>query len=163
MCLGFHKSINCSFLVFSLGCIFFIFIAFTVFFEQDKVTTLTCERITQVNCQLTHSNEWKSSVETYSIQEFRGAKFYFNSGGDYYAVILLSNSGKLPYVFYYSFQSEAEKIVDKINTFISNPQEELVTVTQDRSIILNLAAAICFIFSVSGLGLTLYSYISTLP
>lgn len=155
----FCKLINC----FSLGCIFFIFIGFTVLFEQDKVTTLTCERITQVNCKLTHSNEWKSSVETYSVEEFRGAEFYFNRGGDYYSVILLTNSGKLPYNFYYPFQSEAEKIVDKINIFISNSQEELVTVTQDRSISLNIAAAICFIFGVFGLGLTLYSYISTLP
>ncbi|MDZ8088808.1 MAG: hypothetical protein RMY16_25150 [Nostoc sp. DedQUE12b] len=155
----FCKSINC----FSLGCIFFIFIAFTVFFEQDKVTTFTCERKTQIHCQLTHANEWKSSVETYSLEEFRGAKFYFNHGIDNYCVVLLTNYGKLPYTFYYPFQSEAQEIVDKINTFIINPQEELVTVTQDRSISLNIAAAICFIFSVFGLGLTLYSYISTLP
>jgi hypothetical protein len=67
---GFHKSINC----FSIGCIFFIFIGFIAFFEQYKVTSFTCERTAQINCQLIYSNEWKSSVKTYSGEEFRGQK-----------------------------------------------------------------------------------------
>ncbi|ACC81967.1 hypothetical protein [Nostoc punctiforme] len=152
---GFHKSKNC----FSIGCIFFIFIGFIAFFEQYKVTNFTCERATQINCQLTYYNEWKSSVKTYSGKEFMGVKVkgHYNERYDYY-VTLLTNSGKVSDVFIYPFQSEAQKIVHKINTFISNSQETFITVTQDYSNSFNLAAAICIIFGVFGLGLTLYSY-----
>jgi hypothetical protein len=111
---------------------FFIFIGFIAFFEQYKVTIFTCERTAQINCQLTYSNEWKSSVKTYSGEEFRGAKVegHYNERYDYY-VTFLTNSGKVFDVFIYPFQSEAQKIVHKINTFISNSQETFITVTQD--------------------------------
>lgn len=157
------QSVIISYLLFSLLCFFLTLAGLRGFSITTKVTCLSCERTpTQVICQLNNENWWASTTKNYSGEEFQSAKIervMGLEGVDGYYVSLLTNSGKVPDVFYYSLKSDAKKTIEQINNFINDSQSKSLTITQDKSKPIIFISIFCFLFGALGLSLTIYSYV----
>ncbi|MEA5606316.1 hypothetical protein [Nostoc sp. UHCC 0252] len=153
-------------LLFSICCFFLMLAGLIGVSITTKATCLLCERTpTQVICQLNNENWWESTTKKYSGEEFQNAKIervMALEGVDGYYVSLLTNSGKVPDVFYYSLKSDAQKTRDQINNFINNSQTKSLTITQDKSKPIIFISIFCFLFGALSLSLTIYSYSSKL-
>ncbi len=155
---------HCFNFIYSLFCVSLIAFGVQLISAPEKITTFSCERTPKhINCQLTNRDWWESYVRIYSELDLwmgvevkaindDGEKQYYVSpvikdGKDY----RISNSS--------SWQSSAQKLADKINTFLNDSQQKFLTLTQDNSNPLILVGWFCVLFGAFCLSLTIYSYI----
>lgn len=101
-----------------------------------RLSTLKCQRVepTQGSCQLVNSGLLGSNETKIPLNQLQGAKVDVNedSNGDTYRVVLLTNSGEVPFTPVWSSGSGGkQKNADRINAFIGNPEEISLRVQQD--------------------------------
>ncbi len=113
-----------------------------------QVTTLTCERVepTLGSCQLISEGLLGSSSRQIPLPTLKGASVETKTsqstgssrlnrtGVTYtYRVILLTESGQIPFTSYSSSgKASKSSIASKINAFVKNPNQRLLTVKQDE-------------------------------
>lgn len=101
-----------------------------------ELATLTCHRVepTQGSCQFVHSSLLGSDETTIPLNQLQSAKVDVNEShkGDTYRVVLLTDSGKVPFTTAWSSGAvEKQKNADQINAFIGNPGKASLRVQQD--------------------------------
>ncbi|MBD2246741.1 hypothetical protein [Nostoc sp. FACHB-888] len=113
------------------------------------------------------NRDWcESSIKIYSESDLWmgvGAKV-INDGGDkrYYVSPVIKDGIEYRISQPSYWQASAQKLADKINTFLNDSQQKFLTLTQDNSNPLILGGWFCVLFGAFCLSLTIYSYISFL-
>ncbi|MEH2353218.1 hypothetical protein [Nostoc sp.] len=83
-----------------------------------------------------------------------------DDGGKQYYVSPVIKDGKDYRISNFSYwQTSAQKLADKINTFLNDSQQEILTLTQDNFNPLMLGGWFCVLFGAFCLSLTICSYI----
>jgi hypothetical protein len=158
------KSMHCHNLIYLLCCVLLIAFGVKLISVPGKITTFSCERTAKhINCQLTNRDWWESSVKIYSeLDLWMGVevKAINDDGGKQYYVSPVIKDGKDYRISNSSYwQASAQKLADKINTFLDNSQQKFLTLTQDNFNPLMLGGWFCVFFGAFCLSLTICSYI----
>ncbi len=101
-----------------------------------RASTLTCRRVepTQGKCELAESGLLGSQSQEIPLTGLQGAKVETSSSsdGDTYRVALLTRDGNIPLTSIYSSGYEAKQAsASRVDAFVSNPGEALLTVRDD--------------------------------
>ncbi|MEH2043346.1 hypothetical protein [Nostoc sp.] len=158
------KSIHCFNFIYLLFCVSLIAFGVKLISAPEKITTFCCERTPKhINCQLTNRDWWESSVKIYSeLDLWMGVevKAIHDGGENRYYVNPVIKNGEDYRISQPSFwQPSAQKLADKINVFLNDSQQKVLTLTQDNSNPLILGGWFCVLFGAFCLSLTIYSYI----
>ncbi len=158
------KSMHCHNLIYLLCCVLLIAFGVKLISVPGKITTFSCERTPKhINCQLINRDWWESSVKIYSeLDLWMGVevKAINDDGGKQYYVSPVIKDGKDYRISNSSYwQPSAQKLADKINTFLNDSQHKFLTLTQDNFNPFMLGGWFCVVFGAFCLSLTICSYI----
>ncbi|MEH2206991.1 MAG: hypothetical protein V7K53_23440 [Nostoc sp.] len=158
------KSMHCFNFIYLLFCVSLVAFGVKLIFAPEKITTFSCERTPKrVNCQLANRDWWESSVKIYSeLDLWMGVKVKtIHDGGDNrYYVSPVIKDGENYRISQPSFwQPSAQKLADKINAFLNDSQQKILTLIEDNSNPLILGGWFGILFGAFCLNLTICSYI----
>jgi hypothetical protein len=110
---------------------------------RPYTSSLTCNRVESANsdCKLTQSSLVWSESKDIPVRELQGAEIEVSEStnsdkgvtSNNYSVIILTNSGKIPFTIFLSNDSKKiRELVLKINSFVKNTEQKSLIVQQNE-------------------------------
>lgn len=119
----------------------FLILSISLVLYCGQITKLECRRsniasTSTVNnigkCELIHERFWLTYTENFPLKDLQGAKMMEDGEGTTYQIVLLMPNNAIPFTSYYSLGKEnQQKIVEKINNFLQQPEREFLIVQHD--------------------------------
>lgn len=138
----------------------FLILGIGVVLYCGQITKLECSRsnilsIPEVNnigkCELIHERFWGTHTEIFPLKELQGATIMEDGEGTTYQISLLMRNSKILFTPYYSLGKENQvKIVEQINSFLKQSDQQFLTVQHDDrtwSYILGLVLLLIALYS----------------
>jgi hypothetical protein len=123
---------------------------------SGTLTTLTCERqnMSQGTCQLVSSRLIVSTKQEIPLSQLKAVSASIERG----QILLLTTAGEIPFAELqarYKVSTSDQKLIDKINRFIRNPQVASLQVKQDNRWIAYLFGGVAILSGSTLLGIAL--------
>jgi hypothetical protein len=141
-------------MIYRIFWIFFIFYILLSPFFTEYQTSLTCYR-SQDLCQLSNKMILRTKIEKFPVKSLIRAEAV--GGGEATSGVLLKTSQGDKTTLATPFSSEAEAAATEINTFLSNPRQEVLQVNNQLDIIAVIWILIGMIFyGIIGISIIFY-------